>query len=235
MLVLAIETSTHTGSVALADARGPVGSATLAVPRRHGEFLAPAIAFVLDQAGRTVEDVTAVAVGTGPGLFTGLRVGIQTASTFAAVRRLPTVGISGLDVLAFTHRHTPRRIVATVDARRGEVFAGLYRPTPGGVEQIGEPMLLTPEELAGELSGLDGNSLVVGDAVPLLRDHVEVSPRLHLGSPRPPTADNLVDLAVPRVVREETTSPYELQPLYLRPADAQIGWATRGMLGGGAG
>ena len=235
MLVLAVESSTHHGSVALADDRGPVASAGLAVPRRHGEFLAPAIAFVLAQAGRTVDDVTAVAVGTGPGLFTGLRVGIATAATFAAVRHLPAVGISGLDVLAFAHRHTPRTIIATVDARRGEVFAARYRPTPGGVEQVDGPVVCRREDFADAFADLEGPLLVVGDGVPALRSHVEVSPRLHLGSPLPPTAAQLVDLAVPRVLREETTSPRDLQPLYLRQADAKIGWQTRGSFGGGAG
>lgn len=233
MLVLAIETSTQRGSVALADDRGPVASATLGVPRRHGEFVAPAIRFLLEQSGRTVDDVTAVAVGIGPGLFTGLRVGLATASAFASARRLPTVGISGLDVLAFTHRHTNRLIAATVDARRGEVFCALYRPTPGGVERVRDPEVLTPEELGGELEAMADTVLVVGDGVPAVSRSVETSARLHFGSTSVPDAAALADLAVPRVQREETTPPHELAPLYLRQADAQIGWAERGSLGGG--
>lgn len=233
MLVLGIESSTARGSVALADHRGPVAAASLSVPRRHGEFLAPAIAFVLAQAGRTVEDITAVAVGIGPGLFTGLRVGLATAGTLAAARRVPVVGISGLDVLAFQHRHSTRLIAATVDARRGEVFVSLYRPTPGGVEQITQPRVGSPDDVAAELSAQDGPVLVVGDGVPVLEGHLEAAPRLHVGSATPPEAADLVDLAVPRVLREETTSPYELAPMYLRQADAKIGWAARGRLGGG--
>lgn len=233
MLVLAIETSTQRGSVALADDRGPVASADLSVPRRHGEFVAPAIEFLLDQSGRTVADVTAVAVGLGPGLFTGLRVGIATATTFAAARHLPTVGISGLDVLAFSNRHTNRLIAATVDARRGEVFMALYRPTPGGVECVRPPQVMKPEELAVELDAMGEKVLIVGGGVPLLQHHVD-SARVHLGSTARPSAEALADLAVPRVQREETVLPSALVPLYMRGADAKIGWSDRGSLRGGA-
>lgn len=233
MLVLAIETSTQRGSVALADDRGAVASADLSVPRRHGEFVAPAIEFLLAQSGRTVGDVTAVAVGIGPGLFTGLRVGIATAATFAAARRLPTVGISGLDVVAFTNRHTNRLIAATVDARRGEVFVALYRPTPGGVECVRPPHVMKPDELGAELDAHGEPVLLVGGGAELVAAHVDTA-KVHLGSTQRPTAEALADLAVPRVMREETVPPSALTPMYLRGADAKIGWSSRGSLRGGA-
>jgi tRNA threonylcarbamoyl adenosine modification protein YeaZ len=108
----------------------------LGVPRRHGEFLAPAIAFCLEQSGRTAADVSGVAVGLGPGLYTGLRVGIATAQAFAAaLASCRSVGMCGLDVLAFQARHVRRLICATLDARRGEVFWAFYRNAPGGVQR----------------------------------------------------------------------------------------------------
>ncbi|MEX2328312.1 MAG: tRNA (adenosine(37)-N6)-threonylcarbamoyltransferase complex dimerization subunit type 1 TsaB, partial [Nitriliruptoraceae bacterium] len=83
MLILGLETSTSRSSVALVDGDRVVASASLGVDRRHGEFVAPAIDFCLRQAGMSADRITGVAVGTGPGLFTGLRVGIATAQAIA--------------------------------------------------------------------------------------------------------------------------------------------------------
>jgi tRNA threonylcarbamoyladenosine biosynthesis protein TsaB len=86
----------------------------------------------------TPDRVTGVAVGLGPGLFTGLRVGIATAQTFAAARHLPVVGLSGLDVVAFEARYVRRLLCVALDARRGEVFHAFYRAAPGGVQRQSE-------------------------------------------------------------------------------------------------
>jgi tRNA threonylcarbamoyladenosine biosynthesis protein TsaB len=231
MLVLAVESSTSRSSVALLDGERVVASASLGVARRHGEFLTPALRFCLDQAGVGIERIGGVAVGLGPGLYTGLRVGIATAASFAAARSLPTVGVSGLDVLAFRTRHTRRVICAAIDARRGEVFWGLYRPSPGGVQLIGELQVGTADALAAEIEGLGEPCLVVGDAV---LAHRETLGRVaDVAAPSWPDAADLAELAHPRFVREETVRPEQLRPLYLRHPDAAIGWQARGRLQGG--
>jgi tRNA threonylcarbamoyladenosine biosynthesis protein TsaB len=235
MLVLGLETSTARSSVALVDQDRVIASASLGMARRHGEFLAPAIAFCLEQAGVDASRVTGVAVGLGPGLFTGLRVGIATAQAFAAARRLPVVGLAGLDVLAFRVRYSRRLICAAIDARRGELFWALYRSSPGGVQRVGDPTVGTAANLAAELEAAGEEALVIGDGGLRYReelarvDHVELA-----GSDSAwPDAADLAALAVPRFVREETARPADLQPIYLRQADARIGWETRGRLQGG--
>src|SRR5436305_14491 len=82
------------------------------------------------------DHLAAIAVGTGPGLFTGLRVGVTTAKVMAQALRIPVVGIPSLDLVAYPLRHTDRTIVAVLDARRHEVFAARYRPVPGGVQRV---------------------------------------------------------------------------------------------------
>lgn len=235
MLILAIETSTPRSSVALVGQDGVVADAGLGVPRRHGEFLAPAISFLLDQAGRSVDDVTGVAVGLGPGLYTGLRVGIATAITFASARSIPAVGMSGLDVLAFQARHVRRRICATIDARRGELFWALYDPAPGGVQRDSDLQVSSPEVLGAELQGLGEPCLVLGDAARRYAKDLDVHHDIELDptSPGHPSAAHLGTLAVPRFVREDTQRAVELRPIYLRTADARIGWEQRGRLRGG--
>lgn len=235
MLVLGIETSTARSSVALVDDEHVLASASLGVARRHGEFLAPAIRFCLTQAGVSIDRLAGVAVGIGPGLFTGLRVGIATAQTLAAARQLPTVGRCGLDVLAFSARHTSRPIIAALDARRGEQFWATYRPVPGGVQREDDPRVGTPEELLADIEAHGPDVLVVGDGVLRYRDQLAET-GAQLGGPDLawPDAAHLAELALPRFHREETLPPEQLRPMYLRQADAKIGWETRGRLQGGA-
>lgn len=236
MLVLSIETSTPRSSVCLARPEGPVAAASLNLGQRHGEFLAPAVDFCLDQAGLNVDAINGVAVGVGPGLYTGLRVGIATARAFAAARHLPVLGLCGLDVLAFCVRHVRRLICAAIDARRGELFWAFYRCAPGGVQRTSELRLGTPEKLAGEIQGAGEECLVIGDGAVRYPD-VLGSEDTTLGGLETawPDAAHLAELAIPRFLREETLRPDELEPIYLRVADTRIDWDRRGRLRGGLG
>ena len=234
MLILGIETSTPRSSVALTSRERVVASAALGVSRRHGEFIAPAIRFCLEQSGTTMADLTGVTVGLGPGLYTGLRVGIVMAQTIARVRGLPAVGLSGLDVLAFRHRHTRRLLCVALDARRGEAFWAFYRCSPGGVQRASDLRVGPPRKLTGEIEAAGEEVLVVGDAGERYRDellgvHAELA---GTETSRPEAAD-LTILARPRFEREETSRPEELRPIYLRQVDAKVGWDTRGRLQGG--
>lgn len=234
MLILGLETSTSRSSVALVDRDGMVAAASLGVPRRHGEFLAPAIAFCCEQAGLDVDRVTGVAVGIGPGLYTGLRVGIATAQTFAAARRLPVVGMSGMDVIAFQARASRRLVCVALDARRGEVFYAFYRAAPGGVQRESDLQVGRPEALVADIRATGEDVLVLGDAVLTYRAQLD-DVGVELAGPEGagPEAAVLAELAVPRFEREETQRPDELRPIYLRQADARIGWEQRGRLRGG--
>src|SRR5690606_18268652 len=113
--------------------------------------------------GTAASDLTAVAVGIGPGLFTGLRVGVATAKVLAQSLRLPVVPVNSLDLLAYPHRFTSRVVVAVIDAKRGEVFTASYRPVPGGVQRVVEPRTCTPDQLSAELEAERSDVLLVGD------------------------------------------------------------------------
>ncbi|GGI05907.1 tRNA (adenosine(37)-N6)-threonylcarbamoyltransferase complex dimerization subunit type 1 TsaB [Egicoccus halophilus] len=236
MLVLGLETSTGRSSVALVGEDGLVASASLGVARRHGEFLAPAVRFCLDQAGVGVDRLTGVAVGLGPGLYTGLRVGIATAQAIAAARQLPVVGLSGLDVLGFQQRHVRRPVFAVLDARRGELFWASYRAVPGGVQRQDELRVGTAEQLAADIQATGQECLVTGDGLTRAADELRrVGVEVDDTAEASPDAAALAELALPRFAREETQRPGELLPIYLRQVDAKIGWQTRGRLQGGAG
>src|SRR5512132_4627121 len=117
VIVLGIDTSTDQTSVALGTEREIVGAARFAGVRRHDDVV-PAIERLLEWTGIELEHVGGVAVGIGPGLYTGLRDGAEAATTLAEVAGVPIVAISSLDVLTFGDQHTSHRIVAAIYARR---------------------------------------------------------------------------------------------------------------------
>jgi tRNA threonylcarbamoyladenosine biosynthesis protein TsaB len=234
VLVLGLETTTPQSSVCLANDRGIVATASLARGQAHGEFLAPAIAFCLERAELTMRDLNGIAVSLGPGLYTGMRVGIATAQTLAHARRLPVVGLASLDLLAFGVSHVRRLICSVIDARRGELFWAFYRSAPGGVQRTAEFRVGPASKLAGELEANPGDVLAVGDGALANRALLE-STGTEIASPlfAHPSAAALCELALPRFVREETQRAEDLRPVYLRRPDARIGWKQRGALRGG--
>ena len=233
MLILAIDTSTQATSICVAGANGVVASARLGQGQRHGEFTASAIAFCLDAAGKTPEDVTGVAVSLGPGAYTGMRVGIATGQAFAHANALPVVGLASLDVVAFAVRHSHRRIYSVIDARRSELFWAPYRSSPGGVQRVGEYCVGPLEKLVGDIEAAGEDALVVGDGAVMHAAALERTDAV-VGSwsTAQPEAAYLAELAMPRFEREETIRPSELKPIYLRQADARINWTERGSLKG---
>lgn len=143
-MLLAFDTSTAAVTVALHDGRRVVAEQTVVDPLRHGELLAPGIAAVLSRAGAEPTDVSRIAVGVGPGPFTGLRVGLVTARTLGETLGAEVVGVCSLDILAADVRPGGTFLVAT-DARRKEVYWRRYRsPT----ETASDPAVDRPASIA---------------------------------------------------------------------------------------
>jgi tRNA threonylcarbamoyladenosine biosynthesis protein TsaB len=231
MLTLGIETSTAVSSVALGTEQGIVASALLSRGKGHAEFLVPAIRYITSEAEVSMTSIAGVAVGIGPGLFTGMRVGVATAKSIAQALRVPVVGIPSLDVLAYGVRHTARLICVAVDARRGEVFTAFYRQVPGGVQRVSEYVAWPPERLAAEVEARGEEVLYVGNGALVYR---QILPHRRAEysslSQAFPAASALVELALPRFIREDTDPLLELEPLYVRKTDAEISWERRGVV-----
>jgi len=224
VIILGVETATQQVGCAIGGVEGVLASFHATRGRRHAESLVPAIRFCCEQARVELSDVSVVAVDIGPGLFTGLRVGIATAKAMAQALRVPMIGLSSLDLLAFPVRTSPRLIVAAIDARRGELYSALYRQVPGGVQRLSDYRVCSPADLSSELLARGEEALLVGDGALRYattfadRSNLEVGAVAHAY----PSAAALVELAQPRALREEFVQPWDLQAMYLRKSDAEI-------------
>jgi tRNA threonylcarbamoyladenosine biosynthesis protein TsaB len=236
MLLLGLDTSTRRVGVVLANERGMLGRVELGgtgrhEQPRHAENLAPAIAWCCEQSDVKVSQLSAIAVGTGPGMFTGLRVGVTTAKVLAQSLRVPVIPVPSLDLLAYPLRYAHTHVVATIDARRNEVYWAIYRPVPGGVQRESEYEIGAPDELVAELDARGHDAIVCGDGVLRFSDvFARLGRRVSIAGPAhaSPSLTALAELAVSRYEREEFCTPAEVLPLYLRQSDAEIEWQRKG-------
>jgi len=209
-LLLAFDTATHAVTVALHDGARVIAESTTVDASRHGELLAPSIRAVLTDARAEVRDVTGIAVGVGPGPFTGLRVGLVTARTMAAVLLVPAVGMCTLDVVAAAVTCGEPFMVAT-DARRKEVYWAHYdSPT----SRVGAPVVSRPADVA-----YDGPVAGIGSTL-----YPE-----HFPNPLPPDFPSAADLA--RLVASGAAQLLPVEPLYLRRPDVAAPAARKRVLG----
>lgn len=223
-VILAVETATDQVGVALGDAEGVVASFHLARERLHAETLIPAVELVCRQGGVGVSDIEAIAVDRGPGLFTGLRVGIATAKAIAFAGDLFTIGVCSLDLLAYPARITSRRVVSMIDARCGVIYHASYQWSTAGMMKLTEPQADTPHQVAETLATLDENCLLVGTGARryshLFEDIEGVT--IADGSLAFPRADSLIALADEQT-RDHASQSSELVPLYLEPPPSSTG------------
>jgi tRNA threonylcarbamoyl adenosine modification protein YeaZ len=218
VLLLAFDTATPAVTVALHDGQQVLAETVTVDARRHGELLAPSIAKVIAEAGAEERDLTAVAVGVGPGPFTGLRVGLVTARVFGRTLDIPVHGVCTLDVLAraASPAAAGREFLAVTDARRKELYWARYS---GDGERLAGPSVDRP-------AGIPSDLPVAGQAAALYPDQ--------LGEPIWPEHPSAAVLAT---LVTEATRPAPAgaarpapsaavllppEPLYLRRPDAQI-------------
>ncbi len=229
MLIIGIDTATAQVSVAIGGHEGVLALTQSLRGKQHAEVLTPAIQFTCRQARIELSEISVVAVDLGPGLFTGLRVGVASAKAMAHALNVPMIGVSSLDLLAFPVRFTSRLIVATIDARRGELFYAFYRQVPGGVQRISPHQVGSPDDLASEILATGEECLMVGDGAQRYREVFEGLKKIEIVEEgfAHPSASSLVMLAHAQALREQWVKPWDLQPLYLRKPDAEINWTTR--------
>ncbi len=225
--LLALESSTPHGGSALLNNGAPRDAYLLEEGLRHGRELTASAHTLLQGQNLNVADLKGLAVSFGPGSYTGVRVGVMAAKALAWAARVPLAAVSSLAALAQTavlgkQAGEGEWVYAVQDARRDEVYAGLYRIADGLAVPLREDAAVTPEEAAGALAGFaaDAPRLVcAGSSFATYRSLF--GDRGALPGRVDPGAVGL--LGWRRILREETADPLLLQPVYLR-RDANADW-----------
>jgi tRNA threonylcarbamoyladenosine biosynthesis protein TsaB len=224
---LALDTATDRASVAV----GQPGSGStaleenLAGARRHAAALLPMIQKLLERAGSTLDAIEGVALSDGPGSFTGLRVGASAAKALVHARRLPLWTAPSLLVRAAHVARPDTLVLAVANALRGEVYAGAYRFSSGGIRTELVPSVRRPADILSlELQP----DIIVGEAAPQVLGELE----RHLGKPvigppeGSPHARRLLDLIGRPGGAREVNAVGQWEPIYGRPAEAQARWES---------
>lgn len=209
MLLLAFDTATPATTAAVHDGQRVLAEATTVDARRHGEVLMPMITSVLSQAGVGRDEVTAVAAGTGPGPYTGLRVGLVTARVLGAALGIPAYGVCTLDVIAAgavtAGTAGGGEFLVATDARRREVYWARYDATG---RRLAGPSVARPDQIDGR-------------DVPVAGEGARLYPDVLPGGREPlyPDAGSLCGIVAGALVAGAGLVPAE--PLYLRRPDAR--------------
>ncbi|MCK8816135.1 tRNA (adenosine(37)-N6)-threonylcarbamoyltransferase complex dimerization subunit type 1 TsaB [Natroniella sulfidigena] len=227
MLVLAVDSSTKVGSVSLVSTERLVAESLLNLDQTHSQRLMPQIVELVKRSDYELQDVDGIAVGLGPGSFTGTRIGVVTAKTLAQSLELPIVGISTLKAMAYNLKYVSGYICPVVDARRERVFTGLYRTDGEDLRAETEEGLLAIDDLITELSSIQEEIYFVGEIAQKYRTEISeqveqaqfVSNKFSL-----PQAGALGELAVERLMLEDEDQLFELTPNYLKRSQAEIQW-----------
>jgi tRNA threonylcarbamoyl adenosine modification protein YeaZ len=235
MLILAVETSTFTGSVALVEASLPegagriVGETTLNLSETHSSRLMPTIDRLLRETSRSIQAVQGIAVGLGPGSFTGLRIAVSTVKGLAFSLRVPVVGVPTLDALAHNFPYASPLVCPVLDARKKEVYATLFRGNgEGQLRRIGEYWVLSPEELCSRISE---RTILVGSGAEVYGEtfREKLGSRALFAPPEFsfPRASTVARLSLPSFQDGQTLDLMTFSPIYVRRSEAEIHWERK--------
>lgn len=224
MLILAFETSAKAASAALLEDGRLLGESYQNTGLTHSQTLLVMAENLLAQCGKTVAQVTAVAVAAGPGSFTGVRIGVAAAKGFAWGRELPCYGVSTLEAMALSLGAWQGYVCPCMDARRSQVYNALFSVKHGTLERLREDRAIALSELAEELKALDGPIFLVGDGSTLAYRTLSgeipnlVLPPEHRMHQR---ADGVALLAARKIAAGESGDANALTPNYLRLSQAE--------------
>jgi tRNA threonylcarbamoyladenosine biosynthesis protein TsaB len=215
MRVLAIDTSTLAGGVALIEGERTVAEYLLDVRLTHSERLMPAIDRIVNDAGWTARELAGLAVAVGPGSFTGLRIGVSVAKGLALALSIPIAAVPTLDALAAALPCAALPVCPVVVARRDEVYASLYRWDGAAMRREWDYLALSPSELA---EWFREPTILVGEgAMAVTSPLARPAPSWRCG-PSPAVVGHL---GVERLRAGNTVGSAELVPLYVRPSQAE--------------
>jgi tRNA threonylcarbamoyladenosine biosynthesis protein TsaB len=229
MITLAIDTATKTAGVALLDDDRILAEYFYDLAVNHSETVLTAVHRALERAGLGIADVGLIALTVGPGSFTGLRIGASTVKGLALAAKTPVVGVSTLEALAYNAVGCPWAICPLLDARKGEVYAGLYRADGEGYpEPLAKERVATPGEIVPHVQG---HALFLGDGLAAAAGLIAGRPGdiTHFLPPNLQSirASSVAIIGRRRRQRGEALDLTTFVPRYLRRSEAEIRFGER--------
>jgi tRNA threonylcarbamoyladenosine biosynthesis protein TsaB len=225
MKTLGIDTTTKNGGVVLGSGGVNLGIKSLDNPREYADQIIPAIENLLAQNRLRLQEIELIAVANGPGGFTGVRVGLAVAKAISQSLKIPSIGISTLEALAYRFRETTPLIAPMIDAQRGQVYAAIYR-CAGDESVLRSPEVLVVPEVWLESLPERTSPLFVGTGTaPYSEEIFCYSSEAQVGPSDDCILDSLLQLANMKSSKAATAT--ELVANYIRPSDAEVGSTAR--------
>lgn len=224
MKLLAIDTSNQAMSIAVMENEKIIGELTTNLKRNHSERLMPAIDELMQDLSLEIQEIDRIVVAKGPGSYTGLRIGVTTAKTLAWTLNKELVGISSLKVLAANVNPTQQYIIPIMDARRGNLYTGLYQYKDGILIEAEPDTHISADKWAEYLSKKEGQFILVGEDYSKHQETFEkyLAERVKVAPPQQhiPKASALGILGL----SSEAEEVHTFIPNYLKLAEAEENW-----------
>ena len=228
MLILGIEASTKTGSVAVVSEQGVVAQYSLNIEVTHSERLMSTVDRVLKDTGLTMAHIDGFSVAIGPGSFTGLRIGLSTIKGLALATGKPVAAVPTLLALAWNLPYAAFPVCPLLDARKNEVYAALYALDGSSCSQIMQKAAIPIHELAGKISG---KAIFTGEAALIYRVEIEkqFGDRALFASLSTvlPSAASVAEIGSGMIKSGKQADPDSLTPLYIRRPEAEVAWEKK--------
>ena len=221
MKILAVDTSANTATVCVVDEDKLIAERTVNYKKTHSETLMPMIDGTLKDAGLDITDIDVFSVADGPGSFTGLRIGVSAVKGMAHALDKPIVTISTLEAMAYGIYMSEDIISPIMDARRNQVYNGVYTWCDGKFSVLSEPRALSIEECVEDLLRYKKRVIFLGDGVPVHKEYI-TSKMGDMAVFAPPSVNGPRASALASLVGEhEKKTCFEVAPLYLRKPQAE--------------
>ncbi len=222
MKILGIDTSSKFLNIALSEDEDIIKEESHLLDRRQASQLIPIVKELLRKSKTPVKRIDAFIIGLGPGSFTGLRIGVSAIKGFGIATGKPCIGVASIDAIACNARENNRDIIPIIDAKRGQVYAAIYRRKAGRLKRLSEYMVLPVAKL---LKKIKQEPVFLGDGVSLYRENILSADKKAVFLEEQywyPGAGNIIKLGFSRIKKAKKPGLDKLTPLYLYPDDCQV-------------
>ena len=222
MKILGIDASSKFLNIAFSEDEDIIREEFHLLDRRHASELVPKVKELLKKSRVPINKIDAFVIGLGPGSFTGLRIGVSAVKGFGMASGKPCIGIASIDSIACNAIDCGVDIVPVIDAKRGQVYAAIYRRNGKSVIRRSDYLLLPVEKL---MKNIERDALFLGDGLILYEDKIRSLNKKAVFLEEKywyPGAGNLIKLGFSKIKKVKKTNLDKLTPLYLYPEDCQV-------------